>query len=73
MPRPLTPEDLTPELRGALVRYNGGFEPEYGLVTEVLPETQEVRVNYHLGSTSAKTYMKDLSLMVPPLGPRDVG
>jgi hypothetical protein len=69
MPRPLTPEDLTTELRGALVRYDGGFEPEYGLVTEALPETLEVRVNYHLGSTSAKTYAKDLTLIVPALDP----
>lgn len=47
----LTSDMLTPHLIGAMVRYDGGFEPEYGLVASYNAETQTVFVRYGLGDT----------------------
>lgn len=59
---PLLANMLTPHLIGAMVRYDGGFEPEYGLVASYNLEAQTVFVRYGLGDTPEACRIDELRL-----------
>lgn len=58
---PLTADMLTPHLIGAMVRWDAGFEPEYGLVSSYT-DSGTVFVRYGLGDTPEGCKVNELVL-----------
>jgi len=65
----IKPGEITPALVGALVRYDGGFEPEYGLVRTY--NSLFIFVSFDVGDTAQACTADQLTLLVPAERPQN--